>query len=69
MRPREILEEVDRHGATLYWSEAERRLRFNTPLPEELQQAILLNEEELLKTLRVDWQGHGTSARYPEDAE
>lgn len=69
MKPREILEELDRRGATLYWSEAERMLRSNSALPEDLQHAIVLNEEELLKILAVDWEGHGTSARFPKEPE
>jgi hypothetical protein len=36
-------------------------------LPEDLQDAIVANEEQLLKTLAVDWQGHGTSARFPKE--
>jgi hypothetical protein len=69
MGPREVLEELDCHGATLYWDEQERSLGCSSYIPEDLQDAIVAHEEQLLKILAVDWQGHGTSARFPKEAK
>lgn len=67
VNPREILDELDRHGAVIYWDQDKRMLKCDQYIPEDLQDAIVAHEEELLKIVRVDWQDHGTSARFPKD--